>query len=147
MMTQSAGETVALYIVLFFVLIFAIMTVALLGAIAFALLKLRKQVDIALVKVDPILVKTTDVLGTVERVTMNVGEKTDTILTRGEELANSLSQKVEGTATVVEKTVTNPLINLASLLAALTRIFSVMGKGFTDSVNSNGHRSKHDGQQ
>ena len=147
MMTQSTGETVALYIVLFFVLIFAILTVALLGAIAYALLKLRKQVDIALDKVDPVLTKTTDVLGTVERVTMNVGEKTDSILTRSEELTNNLAQKVEGTATVVEKTVTSPLINLASLLAGLTRIFSVMGQGFSNSMNSNGHRSKHDGQQ
>jgi len=147
MMTQSAGETVALYIVLFFVLIFAILTVALLGAIAYALLKLRKQVDVALDKVDPVLMKTTDVLGTVERVTMNVGEKTDSILTRGEELANNLAQKVEGTASVVEKTVTSPLINLSSLLAGLTRIFSVMGKGFTETANSNGHRSKNDGQQ
>jgi hypothetical protein len=147
MMTQSTGETVALYIVLFFVLIFAVLTVTLLGMIAFALRKLHKQADIALDKVDPVLAKTTDVLVTVEQVTTNVGEKTDTILTRGEELANSLAQKVEGTATVVEKTVTNPLINLASLMAGLTRVFSVMGKGITDSVNSNGHRSKNDGQQ
>jgi|SRR5579883_2975834 len=147
MMTQSAGEIVALYIVLFFVLIFAITTVALLGAIAFALLKLRKQVDIALNKVDPLIVKTTGVLDTVERVTMNVGEKTDSLLTRGEEIANNLAQKVEGTASVVEKTVTSPLINLSSILAGLARGFSVVGKGFTNAKHSNGHRSNNNGQQ
>ncbi|HEX5324199.1 MAG TPA: hypothetical protein VFW40_10460, partial [Capsulimonadaceae bacterium] len=112
-----------------------------------ALLKLRKQVDIALVKVDPLIAKSTDVLVTVERVTMNVGEKTDSLLAKGEVLADNLAQKVEGTATVLEKTVTSPLIGLSSLLAGLTRGFSVVGKGFANNKKSNGHRSKYNGQQ
>lgn len=111
-----------------FVGLFAIITVGLLGALVFALTKLQKQIDKLTGKIDPLIGKATDVVETVQRVTMSVGEKADTILTRGEALTENVSDKVEKTAGVVQTTVTTPLINLSSLLAGISRGFSVYSR-------------------
>ena len=113
-MELSTAATVALYVVLFFVLLFAVITVAFLGAIAFGLRELNKVANRALNKVDPILAKVNDTLTTAQRVTMNVGEKADTVLSRGEQITDDLAVKISATATVVESSVTKPLINLSS---------------------------------
>ena len=114
--------TVALW---FFVALFAITTVVLFGITAFALTKLVKLVDTLVEKIEPVLGKATDTIETVQRVTTNVGEKADVILTKGEALTDSLSVKTERTADVVQKSVTGPLISLSSLIAGISKGFSV----------------------
>lgn len=111
-----------------FVGLFAIITVGLLGALVFALMKLQKQVDTLTGKLDPVIGKASDTLDTVQRVTQNVGEKADTILTRGEALTENVSGKVETTAGMVQKTVTTPLIGLSSLIAGVSKGFSVYAR-------------------
>jgi hypothetical protein len=135
-MILDTSATIALYIVLVFVLIFALVTVGLLGAVAFALNILHKQFESVLVKADPVIVRVNDVLVTVQKVTSNVGEKADDILTKGETIVDGIADKVEGTATVVQQTVTKPLISFSSLLAAIIRAFS----NFTGSARSSNGR-------
>jgi uncharacterized protein YoxC len=120
-MTISTAAVVALYIVLFFVLLFAIIAVGCLGAIAFALLQIRRVAEQALDKADPLVMRVNETLITAQRIAMNVGEQSDTILTRGERITEDLAQKIEATSTVVEKSVTSPLINLSSLIAGVSK--------------------------
>jgi hypothetical protein len=129
MIEFGTSATVALYIVLVFVLIFALVTVTFLGAIAFALNVLHQQFEKVLIKADPIVLKLNDVLVTVQKVTSNVGEKADDILVKGEAIVDDVADKVEGTATIVQETVTKPLINLSSLLAAIAKGFAIFTGG------------------
>lgn len=118
---------VASFALVMFVSLFAIITVVLLAALAIVLTKLQQQVTKLTDKIEPVIVKVSATLDSVQRVTANVGEKADTILTRGEALTETLSQKVESTAGVVQETVTKPLINLSSLFAGLSKGFSAWG--------------------
>jgi len=119
---MSIAATTSLFI---FVGLFALITVGLLGAMAFALNKLVKLLDTVVGKIDPVLVKATDTIETVQRVTTNVGEKADQILTKGESLTDNVTDRVEKTADVVQKSVTGPLISLSSLITGVSKGFSV----------------------
>ena len=136
-MDLGTAATIAIYIVLVFVLLFATVTIALLGAIAFGLRFLNVQIDLALTKSEPIVLKINDFLITLQKVTSNVGEKADDILSKGEAVVEDIADKVEDTATVVQKTVTKPLINLSSLMAGISKGFSSFGAG----KNSNNGRN------
>lgn len=117
----------ASFCLVFFVTIFAVTTVALFAVLAIAVTKMQQQVAKLTDKLEPIIAKASVTMDTVQRITANVGEKADVILTRGEALTENLSHKVENTADVVQETVTTPLINLSSLLAGISRGFSVWG--------------------
>lgn len=119
---MTTAATTALFI---FVGLFALITVVLFGATAFALSKLVKTLDTLVEKIEPVIGKATDTIETVQRVTTNVGEKADVILTKGEALTDSLSVKTERTADVVQKSVTGPLISLSSLITGISKGFSV----------------------
>lgn len=120
---------------LFFVILFSLIAVGALVVLAFAVKKLEGLLEKVVAKIDPVIVKTSATLDSVQRVTANVGEKADQILTRGEALTEDLSRKVESTATVVEETVTTPLINLSSLIAGVTKGVSVWGKSVSPKTN------------
>ena len=119
---MSIAATTSLFI---FVGLFALITVGLLGAMAFALMKLVSLLDKVVSKIDPVIAKATDTIETVQRVTANVGEKADQILTKGEALTDNVSDRVEKTAGVVQKSVTEPLIKLSSLITGVSKGFSV----------------------
>jgi len=119
---MSIAATTSLFI---FVGLFALITVGLLGAMAFALMKLVSLLDKVVSKIDPVIAKATDTIETVQRVTTNVGEKADQILTKGEALTDNVSDRVEKTAGVVQKSVTEPLIKLSSLITGVSKGFSV----------------------
>jgi len=119
---MSIAATTSLFI---FVGLFALITVGLLGAMAFALMKLVSLLDKVVSKIDPVIAKATDTIETVQRVTTNVGEKADQILTKGEALTDNVSDRVEKTAGVVQKSVTEPLTKLSSLITGVSKGFSV----------------------
>ena len=108
-----------------FVGLFALITVALLGAMAFALNKLVKVLDTVVGKIDPVIAKATDTIETVQRVTTNIGEKADHILTKGEALTDDVTGRVERTAGTVQKSVTEPLIKISSLITGVSKGISV----------------------
>jgi len=113
------------FCLIFFGGFFAIVTVGLLGATAFALNKLVNALDKLVDKVDPVISKATDVIETVQRVATNVGEKADHILTKGEALTDDVTNRVERTAGTVQKSVTEPLIKISSLITGVSKGISV----------------------
>jgi predicted PurR-regulated permease PerM len=131
------GTWASIFLVLF-LLFFACVTVGLFGAIAFALRKMEQQIDKITHMAEPVIAKATHTLDTVQRITENVGEKADTILTKGETLTDNLTEKVEQTSTVVQKTVTSPLINLSSLITGLSAGLSVWSRAAADHAKEAG---------
>jgi predicted PurR-regulated permease PerM len=129
-------QTWAELALIFFVLIFGLVTMLLLGALTFALIKMQRQVEKITEKIDPIIAKTSDTLDSVQRVTATVGEKADSILSRGEKMTENVSSNVERTASVVRSAVTTPLINLSSILTGVTKGFSVWGRSATGGTNN-----------
>ena len=132
-MELNTAATISLYIVLVFVVIFAIMTVALLGIIAFTLHTTRQKLEEALDKAEPVLAKTTETLDTIQRVTNNIGERADNILGRGEALTDEVSRKIENTASVVQKTVSVPLIRFSSVISGVTEGLASLSRHFGNS--------------
>ena len=92
--------------------------------------------DTVTAKLDPVIVKATDTIETVQRVTTNVGVKADQILTKGEALTDNVSGRVEKTADVVQNAVTGPLINLSSLISGVSKGFSVYTHASTEGAKS-----------
>jgi predicted PurR-regulated permease PerM len=111
---------VAAFALIFFVAIFAIITVALLAALTIAVTKTQQQLEKLANLAEPLADKASNTLDTVQRITVNVGEKADQILTRGEALTENVSTRVEKTSQVVQSAVTTPLINFSSLISGLS---------------------------
>lgn len=128
----SVTATICLFVL---VILFALISVVLLAVVAFSLNKIGGQVEKLTNMAEPVVTKASNTLDTVQRVTMNVGEKADNILTRGETLTENVSANVEKTANVVQHTVTTPLIKVSSMLAGVTKGFSVYAS------NGKSHRS------
>ncbi len=118
-------ETWAEISLLIFGGLFSLVTVGLLGAIAFALSKLVALLDKVTNKMDPVIVKATDAIETVQRVTTSVGAKADQVLIKGEALTDDVSGRVEKTAGVVQSAVIGPLINISSLVNGISKGFQV----------------------
>ncbi|MCW3061095.1 MAG: hypothetical protein ABIY70_11765 [Capsulimonas sp.] len=127
----------------FFVAFFALITVGLLAAFVLALRALNSKIDKLTTMAEPAINKVSDTLDTVQRVTMNVGEKTDAILSRSETLTENVSGHVERTASVVQNTVTTPLINLSSVIAGVSKGFAVYGNAFSNKQNGRDKSSDH----
>jgi predicted PurR-regulated permease PerM len=125
-----------------FVLIFALIAVALLAVVAIALRKLSEQVEKLTAMAEPAIAKASNTLDTVQRVTMSVGEKADHILSRSETLTDNVSDNVERTASVVQQTVTKPLINLSSWITGASKGFAVYGEVVSGKKNGNGRTSE-----
>jgi predicted PurR-regulated permease PerM len=130
--------TFASIVLIIFMLLFAGVTVALFGVIAFTLRKVEQQIEKVTNMAAPVVAKATHTLDTVQRITENVGEKADTILTKGEALTDQLTDKVEQTSSVVQKTVTSPLINLSSLITGLSTGLSVWSRAASENAREAG---------
>jgi predicted PurR-regulated permease PerM len=128
-----------------FVLLFAFTTVALFGVIAFALKKVQQQIDKLTVMAEPLVAKASNTLDTVQRITENVGEKADAILTKGEVITDNLTEKVDQTSSVVQKTVTTPLINFSSLIKGLGVGMTVWSRTSSENAKSAVGKSHRNG--
>jgi len=137
---MSLTATVCLYIT---VAVSQLIVVVLLAVVAISLLKLNQKLEKITDMAEPVVNKASDTLDNVQRVTANVGEKADKILTRGVELTESVSGNVEKTATVVHQTVTTPLIKLSSVIAGVSKSVSV----YTGRSQSNGHANDSDSKE
>ncbi len=121
-------ETWAEIALLIFGGLFSLITVALFGAIAFALNKLVTLLATVTDKLDPLIGKAANAVDTVTRVTTNVGAKADQVLVKGEALTDDVSGRVEQTAGVVQSAVIGPLINISSLINGVTKGFAVYAR-------------------
>lgn len=117
------GTAASLSLVVF-VILFGLITVVLLGIVAFVLMKLQNQVDRLTALAEPLAEKASVTLDEVQRFTVTVGNRADTILERGESLTDHVATKVEQTATVVQNTVTLPLIKISSLINGIIAALS-----------------------
>jgi len=111
-----------------FVILFGIITVVLLGIVAFVLVKLQQQIDRLTTIAEPLAEKASVTLDEVQRFTVTVGDRADTILERGESLTDHVATKVEQTATVIQTTVTQPLIKISSLINGIIAALSFYTK-------------------
>ncbi len=118
-------ETWAEISLLIFGGLFSLVTVGLLGAIAFAVSKLASLLEKGLDKVDPVIAKTANAIDTVQRVTTNIGVKADQVLVKGEALTDDVSGRVEKTAGVVQSAVIKPLIDVSSIISGISKGFQV----------------------
>jgi predicted PurR-regulated permease PerM len=131
---------VASFCLVTFVLLFAVVAVGAFVGIAIAVRKIEQQVEKLTRMAEPVVAKASNTLDTVQRITVNVGEKADAILTKGEALTDSMSEKVEQTTTVVQETVTTPLINLSSLITGVSTGLSVWSRLTTNGAKNGGSR-------
>lgn len=130
-MVIQLGTWTSIFLIVFGFL-FAATTVALFAAIAFAIKKVQQQLEKLTTMAEPVIAKATNTLDTVQRITVNVGEKADHILTKGEALTDTVSERVGQTTTVVQETVTTPLINLSSLITGISTGLSVWSRAATN---------------
>jgi predicted PurR-regulated permease PerM len=128
----------ASFCLVFFVFLFSAVAVGAFVALAFAVKKIEQQVEKLTNMAEPVIAKATNTLDTVQRITVNVGEKADAILTKGEALTDTMSEKVEQTTTVVQDAVTTPLINLSSLITGVSTGLSVWSQAVTHGTRSRG---------
>jgi hypothetical protein len=128
-MLTLSGAGLAAFMV--FIGLFALLTVGLLAGIFIAVLFFNKKFEAFANKVDPAVTKVTDTLEQVQRVTMTIGERADTILARGERMTETVSDNVEKTSYVVRNTVTKPLIQISSLVTGLSKGFSTWSQNAT----------------
>ncbi len=138
-------ETWADIFLVFFVMLFAIITVALFGVIAFTLRKVEQQIEKVTNMAEPLVAKASGTLDTVQRITVNAGEKVDSILIKGETLTDDLTVKVEQTSAVVQKTVTGPLISLSSLISGLSTGVSTWSRAAKNNAKVAGAAPRRNG--
>ena len=83
---------------------------------------------------EPVIGKVTNTLDTVQRITVNVGEKADSILTKGEALTDYRDgeSRVRRQTVVQESGHDAALINLSSLITGLSTGLSVWSRAATD---------------
>jgi uncharacterized protein YoxC len=108
--------------------VFAGITAAALAGFAVGLRALNAKIEAMSAKVDPLLSKADEVLGVASDKIVAIGNKTEGLLAQGEETAESVHQKVDKTATAVQRTIHAPIINLNSLAAGVSRGVETFGR-------------------
>jgi uncharacterized protein YoxC len=130
----STAGSIALIV---FVILFGITTVALLGVVAYCLVKMQTQIDRLTTLAEPLAEKASITLDEVQRFTVTVGDRADTILERGESLTDHVATRVEQTANVIQSTVTSPLIKISSMVNAIIAALSAYSRS-TSASSSHG---------
>ena len=104
-----------------FYILAATLLVALLVAVAFALYKLNAMLEEYRTKIDPLLAKADSLLEITTSRVDSLGGKAERILAQGEQITDNVHDRVERTASTVQKTVNAPIIGVNSLAAGLGR--------------------------
>jgi len=119
-----ALNALASTVVIIFVFLFALITVTLLGVVAYCLFKMQRQVDRLTTLAEPLADKVSTTLDEVQRVTVTVGDRADTILERSEHLTDHVATKIEQTSSIIQSSVTSPLIKVSSLVNGILAALS-----------------------
>lgn len=83
--------------------------------------KLTALVESYQAKIDPILQKTDSLLGIATEKLDSIGGKTESILAQSEAMTANVHEKVDKTATIVQRTVNAPIIGINSVWAGVSR--------------------------
>jgi len=124
-------------------IILSLGTAALLGAVAFGLSKLNAKLEDLSAKAEPLLAKTDHILTLTNDKITSIGDKAEGILTQGEETAESVHEKVDKTATAVQRTVYAPIIGLNSFAAGVSRGVETFGRLQRHETNGAAGREPH----
>jgi hypothetical protein len=101
--------------------------IALLAVIAVALVKLQAKLDEVVERVDPLLGKADTLLVVAEDKLRIVGDRAESLLTTGEEIAVTVQDRVDKTTGTVQRTVNAPLIQANALRAGLSQAWQTFG--------------------
>ena len=110
---------VARAVLVVFYLVTSIALAAILGFFLYSLIKLNEKLESLEGKINPLLVKTEEILTLTNEKIVSLGKRTDSILTHGEAVAEGVHDKVDRTATSVQRTVNAPIIGLNSIAVGL----------------------------
>lgn len=100
--------------------------IGLLAVIAFSLAKLQAKLDELVTKAEPLLGKTDALVTLADEKLRVVGEKAETLLATGEEIATTMQTRVEQTTGTVQRTVNAPLIEANAVASGLTRAWEML---------------------
>jgi hypothetical protein len=109
-------------------ILLSLCTAAALGLLAFGVSKLNAKLEELTAKVDPLLTRADEMLTLTNDKLSAIGDRAEEVLARGEETAESVHQKVDKTATAVQRTIHAPIIGLNSLAAGVSRGVETFGK-------------------
>ena len=112
---------VASTVLVVFYLVTSISLVAILGFFLYSLNKLNAKLESLEAKVNPLLIKAEEILTLTNEKIVTLGERTEGILTHGEAVAEEVHDKIDRTATGVQRTVNAPIIGLNSAAAGLVQ--------------------------
>jgi len=99
----------------------SLVLIALLAVIAFSLAKLQAKLEELVTKTEPLLGKTDALVTLADEKLRMVGDRAETLLTTGEEIATTMQTRVEQTTGTVQRTVNAPLIEANAVASGLTR--------------------------
>lgn len=119
---------VASTIITLFAILSMLVFIGAMAGIALALNKVNAKLEELTVKIDPLLTKADQILTVTNEKITSIGDKTEGILQQGEEVAETVHEKVDRTATSVQRVVHAPIIRLNSLAAGLTRGMETFGR-------------------
>jgi predicted PurR-regulated permease PerM len=118
--------------------VFSLLTLGSLAGLAWGVFRLNGELEKLNAKADPLLGKTDEILGLVSEKVMTVGTSAEHILLQSEAMTGNLTQKVDQTASAVQKTIYAPLISLNALLAGVQHgatVFRQSNKAGNKSAN------------
>lgn len=104
-----------------FFLVTSISLAAILAFFLYSLNKLNAQLQSLEAKVDPLLIKAEGIFTLANEKIITLGERTEGILTHGEAVAEEVHDKIDRTATGVQRTVNAPIIGLNSIAVGLVQ--------------------------
>jgi predicted PurR-regulated permease PerM len=102
-------------------IVLSLLVLAAIGGMAFVLWKINAKIEQLTPKVEPLLDKVDQAFTTANDKLTSIGDRAEHIAAQGEETAANVHDKVEKTATVVQRTIHAPLIVLNSFAAGLSR--------------------------
>ncbi len=117
---MQLSELASILLVVFYV-IASLVLVGLVGFAAWMVWKLHNILEKYEARINPVIEKADQVLTVISEKVDTIGGKAENILTQGEEMAESVHEKVDRTATTVQRTINAPIIKANSWAAALTQ--------------------------
>lgn len=101
--------------------VLSLVVIGSLGGMAFVLWKINAKIEQLTPKFEPLLDKVDQALTTVNEKFNVIGDRVENIVAQGEEVALGVHNKVDRTATVVQRTVHAPIVTLNSLAVGVSR--------------------------
>jgi len=118
-MGPTLGPWASTALVIFYILS-SVVLLSLIAAVGYLVWRLNTILERYEGKIEPVLNKADAVLTLIGEKTDSIGGKAEHLLSQGEEMAGSVHEKVDQTATIVQRTVNAPIIGINSFATAVT---------------------------